>query len=321
MSIGFNLLKIILSRKDSAMVHSCCWEVAWNVLGCPPVKHSLLNNFTRHLILLRPFAQETPFDCETNDFDHELWAETPSDARIEWGNEQKTRGIISSMLQETLSWLDANPGSICIDDVQNMDKFLAFCLAKGIPYQLSKDKSTDVRPHLQRALQSFKSSCASRLPKSSNLWVALNNAKSASDALQSSPLPQPLGLNPDLCGLTAVTRYCVPAEKCHRLIFSFKPYPGVYSDSGPTLGLVNFAYDGKMVGSGLDGFTAVLRIQSLSGIHIVQARTGSITAIRVRDGQRWSACYGAPESGTNESEHEWDSPRKNLILSYDVSVL
>jgi hypothetical protein len=202
-----------------------------------------------------------------------------------------------------------------------MDRFLAFCLIKGIPYQLANDESTNVRPHLQRALQSFKSSAASRLPKTSNLWVAWNNAKSALVALQTSPPPQALTVNPELRGLTDVTKYCVPAEKCHRLMFSFRSYPGSDGGPGPTFGLVGFAYDGKIVGSTLGGLTAVLKVQSLKGIHIAQARAGSITAIRVRDGRSWGAWYGAPESGTTDSEHEWDSPRKDLIFSYDVRVL
>ena len=310
------------SKNHSAQVHSCCWEVAWNVLGRPPIKHPFLNDFARHLIFLKPFAERTPFDCETNDVDHELWAETPCDARIELGDGQDTHGIFSSSLfQEAFLWLDQNPGIIRIDDVQKMDKFLAFCVIKGIPYSLATDKSTNVRPHLQRALQSFKSSDASRLPKTSNLWVAWNNVKSALDALQSSPLPQPLRLNPDLCGLTTITKYCVPAVKCHRLIFSFKSYPDSDPGSRPTLGLVGFIYDGKLVGSGLGRHTFALRVRTLKGIHIVHSRAGGITAVRVRDGQRWSAWFGAPESGTNDSEHEWDNPRKDLIFSYDVRLL
>lgn len=94
------------------MVHSCCWEVAWNVLGRPPLKNPGLSHFTGHLVYLRPFAHKTPFDCKTNDVDHELWAETPSHARIESGGEQKTRGVLPSMIQAAFSWLDRNPGVI-----------------------------------------------------------------------------------------------------------------------------------------------------------------------------------------------------------------
>jgi hypothetical protein len=91
---GFHLLKGILRRKHSAIVHSCCWEVAWNALSRPPLKNPELSRFTGYLVYLRPFAHKTPFDCETNDVDHELWAETPSHARIESGGEQETRGVL-----------------------------------------------------------------------------------------------------------------------------------------------------------------------------------------------------------------------------------
>ncbi|KAJ5302300.1 hypothetical protein N7508_007163 [Penicillium antarcticum] len=309
------------SRKNNAMIHSCCWEVAWNVLGRPPLKDSWLAQFTSHLVYLRPFATKTLFDCETNDIDHELWAETPSRDRIESAGKQDTQGALHSMIQEASSWLERNPGIVCIDDVQKMDQFLAFCLIKGIPYQLATDKDTDIRPHLRRALQSLKASATSRLPKTFNLWVAWNNTKSALDSFRSLPRPRPLTLDPELYGLTAVIKYSVPAEQCHRLIFSFRTRPVPHPGSWPMLELVMFAYDGKVIGSaGLAGrnLSVSLTIQSLRGIHIVQDRAGSITAIRVRDGQRWTAWYGAPKLGSHDSEHEWESPEKNLVINYDI---
>ena len=63
----------------SLCLHSCCWELAKNVLDFPYLDQDWLISFTGHLVRLRPFVKMTPFDCETHDVDHELSTETHLD--------------------------------------------------------------------------------------------------------------------------------------------------------------------------------------------------------------------------------------------------
>jgi len=114
-------------------------------------------------------------------------------------------------------------------------------------------------------------------------------------------------------GLLPTAKFCVPAEKCHRLTFSFAN-KGIAPCNPAHLSGV--AWDGKSVGSGAYKFH--LRVSSLMGIHLVRARWGHVTAIRVKDGERWSPWYGTPSCGTDDMEHEWNNPNKDLIFSFDV---
>ncbi|KAJ5292070.1 hypothetical protein N7478_001321 [Penicillium angulare] len=308
-------------REWIAIIHTCCWEVAWHVMGRPSLHCSLVESFKSHIVNLKPFIQTTPFDCETNDVDHELWIETPSDARIESGEHQKVRGIFSSVYQKDLSWIGQIPGPIHLEDVHNMDKFLAFCLMKGIPYQLASDKNTNVRPHLERALQSFKTSSPRRLPKTSNLKIAWDNAKSAWDAFTTCPPPQILPLDPELPGLIAVRKFRIPAERCHRVQFAFTSNTGTGISFDPAMSLAAFLFDGKLAGSQSPSASKrfALRIRSFRGIRFALAKNDDITAVRIKDGQRWSVWYGTPQYGSNDVEHEWDYDKKDLIFSYDRS--
>lgn len=75
----------------------------WNALGCLSLNQGSFDNFVRYLVLLGPFASPTPFDCETQDIDYELWTDPPTRLRIEFEDEQEVRGILSSLLaRETL---------------------------------------------------------------------------------------------------------------------------------------------------------------------------------------------------------------------------
>lgn len=297
-----------------ALVHSCCWEVTWNALGCPSLDQASFANFVRHLVFLGPFASRTPFDCETHDVDHELCADPPTKLRIEYEDEQEVRGILSSpSARETLRWLERGPEIVLIEELRKKDSFLAYCLRKAIPYSLANETTVNVKPQLSKVIQTLKASDSSRLPKTYNLWTAWNNILSVLDAMKNSPPPLRMSSNPDI-GLLAIVKFRVPAEKCHRLTFSFTnllPNPSVSS-----LVLSGIGWDGKMLGSGAYKFH--LTVSSLKGIHLARFNGDRVTAIRVKDGERWSYWYGTPQFGTDDMEHEWENPNKDLIFNFDV---
>ncbi|CAI7597018.1 unnamed protein product [Penicillium manginii] len=301
----------------NALVHSCCWEVTWNALGCPSLNQGSFDNFVRHLVLLGPFASRTPFDCETQDVDHELWTDPPTRLRIEFEDEQEVRGILSSpSARETLRWLEQDPEVVLIEDLRKKDKFLAYCLRKAMPYSLVNETTVDVKSQLSKVIQNLKASDSSRLPKTYNLWTAWNNILSVLDAMKNSPPPLRVSSNPAFGGLLAVVKFRVPAEKCHRLTFSFTnllPNPSV-----SMLGLSGIGWDGKIVGSGAYNFHVT--VSSLKGIHLARAGGGQVTAIRVKDGEQWSSWYGTPRFGTDDMEHEWENPNKDLIFNFDINV-
>lgn len=301
----------------NAWVHSCCWEVTRNALGCLLLDHGSLAGIVGHLLQLGPFASRTPFDCETHDIDHELGAESPTELKKEFGNKKDIPDILSSPpAQETIRWLDQGPRTLLMEDLVKKDNFLAYCLRKAMPYSLANEETMDVRPQLAKVIQNLKSSDASRLPKTHNLWVAWSNVMSAFDAMKNSPRPLLLNSNPELCEMVALARYCVPAEKCHRLTFSFVSM-AIGPSVMPTWGLSGVAWDGKCVGSG--AYKDHVRVTSLRGIHLVRAGFGGVTAIRVKDGEEWSSWYGTPWCGREDLKHEWHDPNKDLIFNFDVS--
>lgn len=300
----------------NAYMHSCCWEVTWNALGCPSIDQRFLANLISHLVLLGPFASRTPFDCETNDVDHELWTDPPTELRIGFGEEHEVRGILSSpSAREVLRWLQQNPAILLIEDLSEKSRFLAYCIRKTMPFSLANENTMNVGPQLARLIQNLKSGDKYRLPKTHNLWCAWSNIMSVLDAMINTPPPKRLSSNPALRLMPAVMKFCIPAEKCHRLTFLFanmEVIPNV-----PTH-LSGVAWDGKSVGSG--AYKYHVRVSSLKGIHIVRSLFGGVNAMRVKDGEKWSSWYGKPFYGTDDMEHEWDNPNKDLIFNFDMDI-
>jgi hypothetical protein len=178
-----------------------------------PLTQPVLIDFARHLLNLQPFATPTPFDCETNDVDHELWAETQHNPESDGNADHECRGVLSSLaFKKITSWLDQNPIAVNIDDVRKIDKCLAYCISKGMPYSLSSDKSMNIRPNLMRALRNLRTSDASRFPKTYNLRVAWDNIQSALDAVKSSPLPILLRPAPELNASRRIIKFSIPTE-------------------------------------------------------------------------------------------------------------
>ncbi|KAJ5461002.1 uncharacterized protein N7458_002554 [Penicillium daleae] len=299
-------------------MHSCCWEVAQNVTDFMPLNQTSLMDFARHLLNLKPFATQTPFDCETNDVDHELWAETQHNPESDTNADHECRGILSSAAFKKITrWLKQNPLTANVDDVQKIDKCLAYCISRGMPYALASDKDMNIRPNLMRALQNLQTSDASRFPKTYNLRVAWDNIQSALDAMKSSPLPRVLRPIPELNASRRIIKFCIPTEKCHRLTFSFIRMQIKPSGLQPSMIISGFGYDGK--GLGCWGENHILRVQALKGLHLARDSFAGFTAIRVKNNEKWSEWFGTPRDGVDDLELEWET-KKNLILHFDKTL-
>lgn len=151
-------------------VHSCCWELAKNVLNRPTLDQHWLISFTSHLLILRPFVKMTPFDCETHDVDHELSAEIHLSVNSRLENQEQYRGIFPPSLFEDISQLlSQNPEIVRLDDVNEIDPCLAYCVSKGVPYSLTCDTNSNVRQHLQMSLEICSRAIQRDFPKPTTL--------------------------------------------------------------------------------------------------------------------------------------------------------
>ena len=300
-------------------VHSCCWEVARNVLGSSIFDQTWLKAFANHLFLLKPFANRTPFDCETHYVDPEVLAEVQFISNSDKGTENLQRILPPPFFPDAFQLLNQKPDVIRMDDVKKVDRCLAYSLSKVIPYSLSINKDMDVRPNLQKVVQNLGSSDASRFPRIYNLRVAWDNVQNAVDAMENTPAPSLLGWDSPIPGSANVLKYCIPTERCHRLTFSFSPYLSFKSRG---MKLSGFAYDGKWVGHLVNpNHNSHFDVLAFKGLHLARDYFGNITAIRVKDGERWSSWSGVPACARDDLELEWDSCEKDLIFHFDVSVL
>lgn len=135
------------------------------------------------------------------------------------------------------------------------------------------------------------------------------------------PVPKVLALDTQLHALSPhFVKYCIPAEKCHRLIFSFNFTPAITPYMQPTMRLSGFGYDGKSIGS-LCGHNCYVYVKSLQGLRFARDSTGCFTAFKIKDGEQWTEWKGKPELGVDDLELEWDSPQKDLVFHYRVSLL
>jgi hypothetical protein len=81
-----------------------------------------------------------------------------------------------------------------------------------------------------------------------------------------------------------LVRYCIPVEKCHRLIFSFDVSPAMPPNAQPRMRLSGFGYDGKSIGL-LNRQSCYLSVQSLQGLRLARDNFGCFTAFQIKDGQ------------------------------------
>lgn len=137
-------------------------------------------------------------------------------------------------------------------------------------YLLSNETTVDVKSQLSKVIQNLKASDLSRLPKTYNLWTVWNNILSVLDTIKNLPPLLRVSSNPSFGGLLAVVKFCVPAEKCHRLTFSFTNL--LLNPSISMLGLSGIGWDGKIVGSGVYNFHVI--VLSLKGIYLARAGGG-----------------------------------------------
>ena len=61
-----------------------------------------------------------------------------------------------------------------------------------------------------------------------------------------------------------------------------------------------------------------MRINDLKGLVLGRNSVGSITAIKVKNGENWSQWYGEPQSACSDIELEWENQNKMLIFHIDV---
>ena len=303
-------------------MHACCWEVARDVINSPCSDQNWLSIFACHLFRLQHFAEKPIFECETHDVDHELLAETLPAIRGEDTNEEDVNRIIPpAFFEGVFRLLDQNSHTIHLDQVEKFDRCLAHWLRKGTPYSLRHNINMNVRPEIKKIVQNLRSSDASRSPKTYNLRVAWNNVQAVLDAMRNTPLPRPLPWDPQLRVPKYMTKFCIPAEKCHKLTLSFSDRMVFFPKAGTIRYLSGFGYDGKYIGwysSAHSGY--YLEVKSLRGVHWAKDSSGAIPALKFKDGQEWTEWYGVPASGIDDCEIAWDTVIFEISFTFNLSL-
>jgi negative regulator of replication initiation len=83
-----------------------------------PFDQPSMSDFARRLLNLQPFATPTASHCETNNVDHELWAETQHNPENDVKADHECRRVLfSSAFKKLTRCVDQNPITINIDDV------------------------------------------------------------------------------------------------------------------------------------------------------------------------------------------------------------
>ncbi|OQE49108.1 hypothetical protein PENNAL_c0547G08209, partial [Penicillium nalgiovense] len=149
-------------------------------------------------------------------------------------------------------------------------------------YDLQNDKNLNIRSCVQRIVKNIKECDQSRFPKTYNFRVAWSNVHEAVNAMNNSPLPIFVANDPQLPASPYRRKQCIPAKACRRLEFIFSSYV-----SSPCLS--GIAYDGKLLGFKLRPSKSYhVRINDLKGLVLGRNSVGSITAIKVKNGENWS---------------------------------
>ncbi|CAG8149423.1 unnamed protein product [Penicillium nalgiovense] len=299
------------SLAEQPAVHACCWKVAELVLGRSSFDPQLLNTIANHLFNLRLFAKPTSYNCETNGLDYALFAEP--DALSETADEDICRDNFSpEFFQQCFALLDQQPNVITIDQVERVDPCLACWISEWNQYDLQNDKNLNIRSCVQRIVKNIKECDQSRFPKTYNFRVAWSNVHEAVNAMNNSPLPIFVANDPQLPASPYRRKQCIPAKTCRRLELIFSSYV-----SSPCLS--GIAYDGKLLGLKLRSSKSYhVRINDLKGLVLGRNSVGSITAIKVKNGENWSQWYGEPQSACSDIELEWENQNKMLIFHIDV---
>lgn len=304
-------------------VHSCCWEVAICALNCPrsPTPQiSLVSKFIHHLRMLP--SERTPFDCETDDIDHELLigADYPSQSKSNKAPDYTS--IFAPLLcHGSLDWLEQSSEALTIAEVKKIDPFLAYCLCKAMPHSLSSHGDMDVRPYLQkllRRLMIFDKAC---FPKTHNLRVVWLNVTAIKKTMERSLIPPPRRCRELVDPLFKILKCWVPIHGCHRLNLIFgKGWYKHMRNQSTAVSLIAFGHEKRCIERPKHSYSycVVVKVHSLRGLRFLHGKSGGISALKFKDGGKWTRWYGEIERGAKDEKHEWDECEKEFILLYDV---
>ncbi|CAG8012836.1 unnamed protein product [Penicillium salamii] len=298
-------------------MHVCCWEIVRKVFDDSILSVSYRFKILEHLKILSPFAEQTPFDVETNSIDLELF--TDSDSMSVMSDEdgyQQTR--LEAVLSNVSRLLDQNQAILRIDELKKVDPCLAQWMSMANSYSVSMNKCPNVRLSLERVVKNLRESDASRFPKAYNFRVAWHNVQEAVQAMESLPDLEMIPFDSQLRGVGKYIRYRVPAEKCRKLSFFFFP-----CKESRVYRLIGLACDGKTIGCCPIGFPHVrlinFKVQALRGLRFAQTHSGQITAFKVKDDKYWARnWHGEPQHACNEVELHWIQSRQDLVVYYDA---
>jgi hypothetical protein len=274
----------------------------------------MINQLVFHHAGIQPI-KKTPFDCETDDVDHELLLGANYPSKSKSDDASGFFSIFAPLLHhDFLNWLEKDSEVLTIAEVKEMDPCLAYCICKAIPYSLSSNGDMNIRPHLQNIVRRLMFCDKACFPKTYNLRVVWRNVTNIVRQMEKDSHPF-LVRAPDT--LPGIRQYRVPIQNCHKIKLAFTGcHHKNILDLSTAVTLIGFAHDGRYVG--LRAAHYLVKVHALRGLRFLKGKSGGITALKLKDGREWTRWYGKIERGAKDEKHEWDECEKEFILLYDV---
>jgi hypothetical protein len=160
------------TAEDKPAMHACCWEIACKAFESSSVNMARREDLIRCHYYMSNFAEITPFDCETNALDLELFTDPDSVP----SPPEEENAQLETLLSKVLGLLDEGDGPIGIDELQKADPCLAQWMKMANSYSIRMSRCPNVRLLLQRVVKNLRQSDASRFPKAYNFRMAWYNA-------------------------------------------------------------------------------------------------------------------------------------------------